>query len=52
MKEKIKTEQSIQLWNNIKRCNMYIIGIQEGEEKQKKAEEMFERIMAEIFFQN
>ena len=37
------------LWNNIKQANICIIGILEGEEKEKGIENIFEEIMAENF---
>ena len=35
------------LWENIKWANLCIIGIPEGEEKEKGVENIFEEIMAE-----
>ena len=37
------------LWDNIKQANLCIIGIPEGEEKEKGIENIFEEIMAENF---
>ena len=37
------------LWDNIKWANLHIIGIPEGEEKEKGIENIFEEIMAENF---
>ena len=37
------------LWNNIKRTNICIIGVPEGEEKEKSPEKIFEDIIAENF---
>ena len=37
------------LWENIKQANLCIIGIPEGEEKEKEIENIFEEIMAENF---
>ena len=37
------------LWDNIKWANLCIIGIPEGEEKEKGIENIFEEIMAENF---
>ena len=37
------------LWDNIKRASLCIIGIPEGEEKEKGIENIFEEIMAENF---
>lgn len=43
-------QQNIQeLWDNYKRYSMLIMGMSEGEEKEKEMEEMFEVIMAENF---
>ena len=45
-----KLESNIRdLWDNIKRANLRIIGIPEGEEKEKWTENVFEEIMAETF---
>ena len=45
-----KLESSIRdLWDNIKWANLCIIGIPEGEEKEKGIENIFEEIMAENF---
>ena len=38
-----------ELWDNIKLTNLHIIGIPEGEEKEKGIENIFEEIMAENF---
>ena len=37
------------LWDNIKWTNLHIIGIPEGEEKEKEIENIFGEIMAENF---
>ena len=37
------------IWDNIKQANLCIIGIPEGEEKEKGVENMFEEIMSENF---
>ena len=37
------------LWDNIKQANLRIIGIPEGEEKEKGIKNIFEEIMAENF---
>ena len=37
------------LWDNIKWANLCMIGIPEGEEKEKGVENIFEEIMAENF---
>ena len=45
-----KHESNIRdLWDNIKQINLHIIGIPEGEEKEKDIENIFEEIMAENF---
>ena len=43
-----RNEDSIRdLWDNIKHNNIRIIGVPEGEEREKGAEKLFEEIMAE-----
>ena len=43
-----KHEESLkELWDNIKRNNIHIIGVQEGEEEEQRIENMFEGIMRE-----
>ena len=43
-------EDSIRdLWDNIKHTNIRIIGVPEGEEREKRMENLFEEIMAENF---
>ena len=37
------------LWDNIRWANLHILGIPEGEEKEKGIENIFEEIMAENF---
>ena len=37
------------LWDNIKQANLHILGIPEGEKKEKRIENIFEEIMAENF---
>ena len=45
-----KHESNIrELWDSIKQANLHIIGIPEGEEKEKGIENIFEEIMFEIF---
>ena len=45
-----KHESNIRdLWDNIKQANLRIIGIPEGEEKEKGTENIFEEIMSEKF---
>ena len=38
-----------ELWNNIKHTNIHIIGVPEGEERDKGAENVFDEITAENF---
>ena len=45
-----KHESNIRdLWDNIKQANLCIMGIPEGEEKDKGTENIFEEIMSENF---
>ena len=45
-----KNEDSIRdLWDHIKHTNIRIIGVPEGEEREKGTENLFEEIMAENF---
>ena len=45
-----KNEDSLRdLWDNIKHTNIHIIGIPEGEEREKGEENIFENIIAENF---
>ena len=37
------------LWDNIKHTNIHIIGVPEGEEREKVPEKIFEKIIAENF---
>ena len=37
------------LWDNLKRSNIQIIGVPEGEEQQQEIENLFEQIMKENF---
>ena len=47
-KKKLRSEDSLRdLWDNIKRKNIHIIGVPEVEEGKKGAENLFEEIMAE-----
>lgn len=49
-KELKKSEDSIKgLWDNIKWINICNLGLPDGEEREKKAEFLFEEIMAENF---
>ena len=49
--ERLKThEESLRdLWDNIKWTNINIIGVPEGEEQEKGAENIFEEIIAKNF---
>ena len=43
-------EESLrELWDNIKCTNIHIIGVPEGEEREKGTEKIFEEIIAENF---
>ena len=45
-----RTEDSLRdLWDNIKHTNIWIIGVQEEEEKKKGYEKIFEEIIVENF---
>ena len=45
-----RNEDSLQdLWDNIKCTNIHIIGVPEGEEREKGPEKIFEEIIAETF---
>lgn len=37
------------MWDNFKRCNLFMIGILKGKERKNGAEEIFEVIMAASF---
>ena len=44
-----RTEDNLRdLWDNIKRTNIQIIGVPEGEEREKGPEKIFEEIRVEI----
>ena len=48
--KKKKNDDSLKdLWDNIKNTNICIIGVPEGEERDKGAENLFEEITAETF---
>ena len=49
--KRLKTnEESLrELWDNIKRSNIHIIGVPEGEDKEKGTEKIFQEIIAENF---
>ena len=45
-----KNEERLRiLWDNLKRSNIWIIGVPEGEEQQQEIENIFEQIMKENF---
>ena len=45
-----RNEDSLRdLWDNIKHTNIHIIGVPEGEEREKVPEKIFEKIIAENF---
>ena len=45
-----KKKDSLQdLWDNIKHTNMFIIGVPEGEERERESEKIFEDVIAENF---
>ena len=50
VKKMKRTEDSLRdLWDNIKRTNIQIVGVPEEEEKKKGYEKIFEEIIVEIF---
>ena len=49
MKKKKKEESLRDLWNNFKPTNIHIIGVPEGEEREKGPEQIFEEIIVENF---
>ena len=48
-KEEEEEESLRDLWNNFKHTNIHIIGVPEGEEREKGPEKIFEEIIAENF---
>ena len=45
-----RNEESLrEIWDNIKRSNIHIIGVPEGEDKEKGTEKIFQEIIAEKF---
>ena len=45
-----RNEDSLRdLWDNIKRNNIHIMGVAEGEEREKGPEKIFEEIIVEKF---
>ena len=50
IKNEKKNEDSLRdLWDDIKHTNICIIGVPEGEEREKRPEKIFEEIRAENF---
>ena len=49
MKKKKEEESLRDLWNNFKHTNIHIIGVPEGEEREKGPEKIFEEIIVENF---
>ena len=49
--KRLKTnEESLrELWDNVKRTNIPIIGMPEGEKREKETEKIFQEIIAENF---
>ena len=49
--KRLKTnEESLrELWDNVKRTNIHIIGVPEGEEREKETEKIFQEITAKNF---
>ena len=49
--KRLKTnEESLrELWDNVKRNNIHIIGVPEGEEREKETEKIFQEIIAKNF---
>ena len=49
--KRLKTnEESLrELWDNVKCTNIHIIGVPEGEEREKETEKIFQEIIAENF---
>ena len=46
---KTNEESLRELWDNVKRTNIRIIGVPEGEEREKGTEKIFQEIIAENF---
>ena len=49
--KRLKTNEEIlrELWDNNKHTNIHIIGVPEGEEREKGTEKIFQEIIAENF---
>lgn len=48
-KGKTKSQNIQGLWDNYKRCNIHIMELSKGEEREKETEEICETIMTENF---
>ena len=46
---KTNEEHLRELWDNVKRTNIHIIGVPEGEEREKETEKIFQEIIAKNF---
>ena len=46
---KTNEESLTELWDHVKRTNIRIIGVPEGEEREKETEQIFQEIIAENF---
>ena len=46
---KTNEERLRELWDNVKCTNIHIIGVPEGEEREKETEKIFQEIIAENF---
>ena len=45
-----RNEESLrELWDNVKRTNIHIVGVPEGEEREKETEKIFQEIIAKNF---
>ncbi|MDF4777253.1 hypothetical protein P3541_25285, partial [Vibrio parahaemolyticus] len=47
--KRLKTKSLRDLWDNVKRTNIRIIGVPEGEEREKETGKIFQEIIAENF---
>lgn len=41
--KRLKKRNIQELWDNYKRCNIYVMGIPEGEEREERTEEIFKQ---------
>ena len=49
-KRRKRNEESLrELWDNVKRTNIHIIGVPEGQEREKETEKIFQEIIAKNF---